>query len=90
MNIVSAALAITAIVLYSVDLAEGRYNYWCNRPEHQKDNLYSWTTATPSKKAEWDKTFEKQLENYRVCEENWYLMKVITFVNFRQKVVFDL
>ncbi|MCI4391209.1 hypothetical protein PGIGA_G00131410 [Pangasianodon gigas] len=77
MNIVSAALAITAIVLYSVDLAQTRY-YLCESPERRQDTYYYWTTASPSKKAEWDEIFQRKLEIYRVCQENQLTMKTIS------------
>ncbi|MCJ8745447.1 hypothetical protein PDJAM_G00130210 [Pangasius djambal] len=76
MNIVSAGLAITAIVLYSVDLAQTRY-YWCQAPE-RRDPYDYWTTASPLKKADWDEVFKRKLEVYRVCQENQLIMKTIS------------
>ncbi|XP_058232955.1 uncharacterized protein tmem176l.1 [Hemibagrus wyckioides] len=69
MNIASAALAITSIVNYSMDLAGKRFWDTCDPPGRQ-DYLYSWTTPSPSKIAMWDEVFKKRLEMYRVCEEN--------------------
>lgn len=85
MNITSAALAITAIVLYSLELGRNYY-YWCEPPKSEQ-HLYSWTTQSTLKR---DEIFEKKRENYRICEESRKLVQVITFANFRQKVVFDL
>lgn len=83
MNIVSAALAITTIVLYSVDLVGRQYNYWCHLPDRQEDDRYSWTTASPAKKAEQEEIYQMKLERYRVCQEHKLIMKVITLANFR-------
>ncbi|XP_017308278.1 uncharacterized protein tmem176l.1 [Ictalurus punctatus] len=77
MNIVSSALAITAIVLYSVDLAQIRYIYGCELPKREPDDRYYWTTASPSKKAQLDELFEIKLENYRRCEQNKHLIQTI-------------
>ncbi|KAF4076089.1 hypothetical protein AMELA_G00226620 [Ameiurus melas] len=77
MNIVSGALAITAIVLYSVDLAQRWYFQECDLPKRQQDDLYQWTTASPSKKAQMDELFEIRLENYRGCEQSTHLLKTI-------------
>ncbi|KAF7692038.1 hypothetical protein HF521_011005 [Silurus meridionalis] len=71
MNIVSSALAITAIVLYSVHLGENNYWNMCNVPERQNNYRYYWTTASPSKRAEWDAAYELKLKDYTACLENW-------------------
>ncbi|KAF5899082.1 transmembrane protein, partial [Clarias magur] len=73
MNIVSAGLSIAAIVLYSLDLKEQGY-YWCREPERHQERYY-WTTPSPSKRAEWDEIFEKQLEEYRLCKQNRLIVK---------------
>lgn len=90
MNIVSSALAITAIVLYSVALAQIRYIYECELPKREPDDRYYWTTASPSKKAQLDELFEIKLENYRRCEQNKHLIQVITFANFRKKIFWGI
>ncbi|XP_053467974.1 uncharacterized protein tmem176l.1 [Ictalurus furcatus] len=77
MNIVSGALAITAIVLYSVSLAQIRYIYGCELPKREPEYQYYWTTASPSKKAQLDEIFEIKLENYRRCEQNKRLIQTI-------------
>ncbi|KAI5092428.1 hypothetical protein C0J45_18059 [Silurus meridionalis] len=71
MNIVSSALAITAIVLYSVHLGENNYWNMCNVPERQNNYRYYWTTASPSKRTEWDAVYELKLKDYTACLENW-------------------
>lgn len=77
MNIVSTALAVTSIVLYSVDLAQTPYRYWCRMPK-QQENYYVWTTASPVKKAKLEEIYQQRLENYRVCVENELMLKVIS------------
>lgn len=82
MNIVSTALALTAIVFYAVDIAVSEHhNYWCELPTRQEDGRYFWTTASPAKKAEWEEIFERKMKDYRICQENQLVMKVITFAN---------
>ncbi|TSK20113.1 Membrane-spanning 4-domains subfamily A member 12 [Bagarius yarrelli] len=76
MNIVSSALAITNIVLYSVDLARGPMYNRCQFPDRQQD-VYSWTTASPSKKAMQDKIYEEKLKDYRSCQANSLIMQKI-------------
>lgn len=77
MNIVSTALAVTAIVLYSVDLVHRSYGYMCELPHRGSDSVYAWTTASPAKKAKWEKIYQNRLEIYRACEEDMLVMKVI-------------
>ncbi|XP_060756380.1 uncharacterized protein tmem176l.1 [Neoarius graeffei] len=72
MNITSAALAITAIVLYSLELGRNYY-YWCEPPKSEQ-HLYSWTTQSTLKR---DEIFEKKRENYRICEESRKLVQLL-------------
>lgn len=83
MNIVSAAFAIAATVLYSVDLRQRHYKYFCRLPKRRDDSWYYWTTASPARKAEWEKDFQGKLESYTVCEEIRVIMQVI-MANFRK------
>lgn len=78
MNIASAALAITSIVNYSMDLADKRFWDTCNVPKRQDDGYY-WITPSPSKIAILDEDFKKRLETYSVCEENKQIIQVMTY-----------
>ncbi|XP_060717500.1 uncharacterized protein LOC132840117 [Tachysurus vachellii] len=75
MNIMSAALAITFIVKYSMDLATRPRWSKCEDPAANEGYRYSWTTPSPTKKAMLDEIFEKKLEDYRVCKENWLIIQ---------------
>lgn len=66
MNLFSIGLAITAIVLYSNDLAEGPYVYGCEKPER-----------SASRKAEIDVEYRRKLDDYTVCLKSMQTLQVI-------------
>ncbi|XP_062841672.1 uncharacterized protein tmem176l.1 [Trichomycterus rosablanca] len=76
MNVVGVALAITGIVLYSVDLARGPYFYGCSPPD-EKGYRYSWTTPSPSRRDALDETYQKKLEDYSVCMNNKHIIQMV-------------
>lgn len=64
LNVVSGAMAITAVVLYSVDVAKGTYLYCNNEYYSSYDN-----PATPS---------PAEMRRIEICMQYGHLIRVIT------------
>ncbi|XP_076868680.1 uncharacterized protein LOC143519282 isoform X1 [Brachyhypopomus gauderio] len=64
-NIVSAAVAITAIVLYSLDLVPISYTYWCDIPAKS----FHYTTAISLS--------ETTKGNQKICQNYKHLIKMV-------------